>query len=123
MPINDNSRCRKVYPVGRAKAGPRDLVTGPAGPKGETGDPGTFSTAGLIVGYGKFRNTGGGTSYVVTDANIVQGFTVVFCLGIQNNQGAAPYVTSITNNTSFTVSHTAGDSSTYYYVILGHPIF
>jgi hypothetical protein len=96
------------------------LVSGPIGPVGPQGVPGTCSAI-LRVDAGTFISDGTGTM-VINSAAVFSQCSVIFCIGSASSQGAVPYVTSIDNFVSFTVTLTPGDASLYYYIILTYVV-
>lgn len=64
----------------------------------------------------------GATPVVVSNGNATANDVIAATLkSIGGSQGAQPVVTAISAATSFTIVCTAGDTSTYNYVMIGHP--
>jgi hypothetical protein len=82
-----------------------------------TQGPGPQSTY-LLVSGGTLTCTGGGT-ITVANANVDAASAIILTLGTVGGTVAAPFVSTITPGTGFTVKCGASDTSIYNYVVIG----
>jgi hypothetical protein len=90
----------------------------PAGPCNIPIDNGGAEVASVRASGGTVT-LNGATAVTVANANVTAGSNILFTLKtVGGTVGAVPAIQTITPGTGFTVAGTAGDTSTYNYLIL-----